>query len=164
MSLLKIFSRKQGHYQATILARLTSLGSERRTVQTSAGIKRSCFAILFAANFVSVPTFAAEPEWWTDLKRDCRAQGGTISDYYNTAQAEGGCRLPNRPSNPSASTPSRAQEDAAAERQRQQAETDRIERDRLQRKNVKKKSNKLSSFASATRWSSRDRRGRILPN
>lgn len=100
-------------------------------MQTSVGLKRSAVSILFAASFVSVPTFAAEPEWWTEFKRDCRAQGGTISDYYNTAQAEGGCRLPNRPSTPSPSTPSRAQEDAAAERQRQQAETDRIERDRL---------------------------------
>ena len=131
MSRLKIFSRKQAHDQITRRARLAATGSGRGAMQTSVGLKRSAVSILFAASFVSVPTFAAEPEWWTEFKRDCRARGGTISDYYNTAQAEGGCHLPNRPSNPSASTPSREQKDSAAERQRQQEETDRIARDRL---------------------------------
>ena len=42
-------------------------------MQTSVGLKRSAVSILFAASFVSVPTFAAEPEWWTEFKRDCRA-------------------------------------------------------------------------------------------
>ena len=73
MSLLRIFSRKQAHDHTTILARLDAIGSGRRAMQTSVGLKRSAVSILFAASFVSVPTFAAEPEWWTEFKRDCRA-------------------------------------------------------------------------------------------
>lgn len=32
--------------------------------------------------------------WWSSYKAWCRSCGGTIDDIYNTAQANGGCRMP----------------------------------------------------------------------
>jgi hypothetical protein len=45
---------------------------------------------------------AAEPGWWTAMKQACRAQGGTISEYYNSYT---GCHLPSQALPPSESSP-----------------------------------------------------------
>lgn len=60
MSLLKIFSCNQAPYQTTILARLASTGFERRTVQTSAWIKRSCAAIREMKIYLALDPNAAD--------------------------------------------------------------------------------------------------------
>lgn len=101
-------------------------------------IRAAVGALLGIACLAPVQTMAGEPAWWTQEKRECREQGGTISDFADRAQAEGGCHLlPGRPTSPSYDdgAAQRAQEvaeaAAAAERQRQQEETARIERARL---------------------------------
>lgn len=51
------------------------------------------------------------PAWWSSYKSWCRSCGGTISDLFNDAQANGGCRL----SSPdSSSSPSSAASTGAA--------------------------------------------------
>jgi hypothetical protein len=53
---------------------------------------------------ISVPlsSLAQEPTWWTEMKRNCRAQGGEISEYYNSYT---GCHLPSQPSHASKQEP-----------------------------------------------------------
>src|SRR5437016_3352171 len=66
------------------------------TAEASGAVMKRLLAhvLLFAA--VSFPTalFGSEPGWWTEMKRNCRTQGGTISDYYNSYT---GCHLPSQP-------------------------------------------------------------------
>ncbi len=103
------------------------------------------WAVFGIAFLAPVSTMAAEPAWWTQMKNDCRARGGTIANAYNTAVAQGGCQLPSQssPSSPpyddgAARRAQVAAEAAAAAERQRQAERDRIERERRAEEKRKK--------------------------
>lgn len=140
----------------------------------------ACFAfepsVAHAANCGGEPSVSSSASWQA-YKSWCSCMGGSVSSNFNTAQAEGGCRLPGDSDSSSSSSgesagtmfgralgealfgnkkndspgndggAARRAQEAEAEHQRQQAEADRIERDRIA-KEKREKDEKDAKFIS----------------